>query len=133
MKHVTLLLFNLIFLVSCSKTDFESGLIEEIVGENLNNKTSYNIVAISLDGCIYCHDHIVEKVNSDQSIDGIILFSRNKNATKIFSKNLNKNISVFYYTQDMANTIFFEDEIKILLLRIEDRKILKKEKYEIFG
>lgn len=132
MKKLLSTLVTVSLLFSCYKSNDDYLLIKQIIGDSLVSNKEFKVLVLSLDGCIYCLDDAVYKINIDGSIDALILTSKNENTSKIFLKNINESISTYTYKGEIPPDFFLKNELKIILFDIDGGKIVKKEPYEIF-
>jgi len=125
-------LIGFYILLGCSSINDDYEFLESIIGADYSLKEETNVIILSLDGCIYCLDDVKDKINLDEAIDVIILFSKNVNTAKIFSKDLARERPIYIYQDEIPNGIFSKSELKITLLNFKNKKIISKKAYEIY-
>ena len=132
MKKEFYYLIGFYILLGCSSINDDYEFLESIIGADYSLKEETNVIILSLDGCIYCLDDVKDKINLDEAIDVIILFSKNVNTAKIFSKDLARERPIYIYQDEIPNGIFSKSELKITLLNFKNKKIISKKAYEIY-
>lgn len=133
MKKEFYYLIGFYILLGCSSINDDYEFLESIIGADYSLKEETNVIILSLDGCIYCLDDVKDKINLDEAIDVIILFSKNVNTAKIFSKDLARERPIYIYQDEIPNGIFSKSELKITLLNFKNKKIISKKAYEIYN